>query len=304
MVMPKLNRFFVWLVGLMPFAACTEDITLEAPQYKHVPVVEGYLTDEYKRHEVILSYTAPLYDTVREMISGAKVYAATGNDTIYYYEQPDNPGHYLTDSVAGKKRHWYRFEASIPSSISHSGSFRMYADAYLPNNVDHIDSLKLLPLLNEQGLPFVDESAAICICPYFQTLSATNIVYKVDLYLNGHHFKNRPSELFQLFPMGGYAGCYFNGPEMLQNNVEVPVGIMNKVYMHDGYTVGLKLSSITRDYMYFLYEQKLSIGVNPIMGAYQTTASNIFSNCDAVGWFCTTSVVYAEAIYDDSIFEQ
>ena len=61
------------VLGLL--ASCTEDIVVEVPQGRRVPVVEGSITDEYKRHEVILSYSTALYDTIgREMISHAEVY--------------------------------------------------------------------------------------------------------------------------------------------------------------------------------------------------------------------------------------
>ena len=284
---------------LLIVCSCTEKITMDVPEGRKVPVVEGSMTDEYKRHEVILSYSSDMYSDEKEMISGAEVYVIFSGDTIYYYEQEDKPGHYLTDSVAGQKRKRYHLEVRVPENTLLDWPLRMYADTYMPNNVDQIDSLALLPLLTEEGIPFVDEQAAVCVCPYFQTLSDTGIVYNVELFLDGKRFKNRPSQLFQLFRMQGYAGYYFNGPEMLKDNVEVPVGIMNKSYMREGRVVKLKLHSISRDYMYFLLNQKLSIGVNPIMGAYPANYSNIFSNCDAIGWFSTTSVVSAEAVFHD-----
>ena len=55
--------------------------------------------------------------------------------------------------------------------------------------------------------------------------------------------------------------------------------------------------SISKDYMYYLFNQKLAIGVNPIMGAFPAMYTNIMSNCGAIGWFSATSVIGAEAIY-------
>lgn len=287
------------LLGIMLVCSCTEEIVVDPPVGKKVPVVEGCFTDEYKCHEVVLSYTSELYSDNVEMITGASVYVAGGGDTIYFHELENNPGHYLTDSVAGHRRRWYHLEVNVPENTLLNLPLRMYADSYLPKNVDQIDSIGLLPLLNEEGIPFVDEEAAVCVCPYFQTLSDSSMVYSVELYLNGKKFKNRPSQLINLFSMRGYAGYYFNGPEMLENNVEVPVGIMNKSYMHEGDVVGLKMCSITKDYQYFLYNQKLSIGSNPIMGAFPANLTNMFSNCDAIGWFSTVSVAYGEAVYHE-----
>ena len=281
------------------FAACTEKITIDPPKEKVVPVVEGSFTNEYKQHEVILSYSSEVYSHETTMISGAEVYVESHGDTIWYHEQPNNPGHYLTDSVAGIKNRWYHLEINVEENELHSSPIRMYADSKMPNNVTQIDSVGLLPLLNEEGIPFADDEAAVCVCPYFQTLNDPNIVYNVELYLNGKRFKNRPSKLFDLFAMEGYAGYYFNGPEMLQDNIEIPVGIMNKSYLHEGDVVKVKLISITKDYMYFLFNQKLAIGINPIMGAFPANMSNIFSNCDAIGWFSTTSAAEGEGIYHE-----
>ena len=295
-----LHRWLMCL-SLMGFLACSEDITLDPPEGKMRPVVEGSFTNELKQHEVILSYSTDLYSHEKKMISGAEVYVTNNNnhDTVWYHEQPDQPGHYLTDSVAGRKQRWYHLQVNVEENELYDFPIHMYAESKMPNNVNQIDSLGLLPLLNDEGIPFVNDSAAVCVCPYFQTLSDPNIVYNVELYLNGKRFNNRPSKLFNLFSMQGYAGYYFNGPEMLENNIEIPVGIMNKSYMHEGDVVKLKLVSITKDYLYFLISQKLAVGVNPIMGAFPSNLSNIFSNCGAIGWFSTTTVVEAEGVYHE-----
>ena len=293
-----------FLLGVCLLTACTEDIIMDVPEGKRVPVVEGAFSDEYKRHEVILSYSSALYDTVgREMISNAEVFVVSGGDTIWYYEQEDNPGHYLTDSVAGRKNRWYHLEVTVEENSLYEWPLRMYSDAKMPNNAAGIDSIGLRPKLDENDIPLVDDAAAVCICPYFQTLNDASIVYNVELYLNGRIFKNRPSKLFNLFPMQGYAGYYFNGPEMLHNNVEIPVGIMNRSYLHEGAVVKVKLYSISKDYRYFLMGQKMAIGNNPAMGAFPAMYSNIFSNCDAIGWFNATSVIEGEGVYHESVFQ-
>lgn len=303
MVNRKLHIGLMAVLGLC-IASCTEDIVMEVPEGRKVPVVEGSITDECKRHEVILSYSSELYSTDgSEMISGAEVYVTSRNDTIWYYEQENKPGHYLSDSVAGIKNRRYHLEIIAEENTLYSTPIRMYADTKMSNNASGIDSVGLLPLRNEEGIPFIDERAAVCVCPYFQTLSDPDIVYLVELYLNGRRFNNRPSKLFNLYPMEGYAGYYFNGPEMLKNNTEVPVGVMNKSYLHEGDVIGVKLYSISKDYQYFLVGQKLAIGANPVMGAFPAMFSNIFSNCNAIGWFNATSVIEGEGIYHEALFQ-
>ena len=167
--MAKKINYFSLLFGIgMLTASCTEEITLDLPEGRKVPVVEGSITNEFKRHEVILSYSSELYNTEdAEMISGAEVYIVGGGDTIWYYEQEDKPGHYLTDSVAGRKNRRYHLEVNVENNTLFSRPINMYADTKMSNNASGIDSLGLLPLRNKQGIPFVDDSAAVCICPYF-----------------------------------------------------------------------------------------------------------------------------------------
>lgn len=295
----------VCLLGLGMLASCTEEIVMEVPQGKRIPVIEGSITDEFKQHEVILSYSSALYDTMgREMIPHAEVYVTSGDDTIWYHEQENKPGHYLTDSVAGVKNRWYHLEVTVEENTLYSRPLRMYVDSKMSNNARGIDSVCLIPKRDENNIPLVDDAAAVCVCPYFQTLADSSIVYNVELYLNGRLFKNRPSKLFNLFPMNGYAGYYFNGPEMLQNNIEIPVGIMNKSYLDEGDVVTVKLYSISKDYMYFIVAQKLAIGVNPVMGAFPAMFTNVFSNCDAIGWFNATSVIVGEGVYHEDIFQE
>lgn len=298
------KHYFGLLIGLgLIMASCTEDIVMDLPAGRKIPVLEGSISNEFKRHEIILSYSSELYSTEDiEVISGAEVYVISGNDTIWYNEQEDKPGHYLTDSVAGIKNRWYHLKVEMEGD--NSSPLFINGESKMANNANRIDSLGLLPLRNKQGIPFVNDSAAVCICPYFQALSDPDIVYNVELYLNGKLFKNRPSKLMNLFSMKGYAGYYFNGPEMLKDNVEIPVGIMNKVYLHDGDVIKVRLYSISQDYMYFLLEQKLAVGVNPIMGAFSAMFSNLISDCFAIGWFNAISVIEAENVYHESMFQQ
>lgn len=303
--MLKRNCYLVFLLGFGLLASCTEDVVMDVPQGRRVPVVEGTITNEFKRHEVILSYSSAMYDTTgREMITNAEVYVTSNDDTIWFYEQENKPGHYLSDSVAGRKNRWYHLEVNVEENSLYSWPLRMYVDTKMSNNTVRIDSVGLLPKRDANNIPLVDDAAAVCVCPYFQTLADSSIVYNVELYLNGKLFKNRPSKLFNLFPMKGYAGYYFNGPEMLNNNIEIPVGIMNKSYLDEGDVVKVKLYSISKDYMYFIVGQKLAIGVNPVMGAFPAMFTNVFSNCDAIGWFNATSVIEGEGIYHEDIFQE
>ena len=201
--MAKSKLHIGFLLGLaLLTTACTEEIIMDMPEGRKRPVVEGSITDEFKRHEVILSYSSEMYDTDDpEMISGAEVYVRIGSDTIWFYEQDNKPGHYLSDSVSGRRNRAHHLEINVKENTLYSRPIRMYADTKMSNNARGIDSVGLLPLRNEEGLPFVDDEAAVCVCPYFQTLSDASIVYNVEL--------SAPRSIF-LFKDGD--GKFFFGP--------------------------------------------------------------------------------------------
>lgn len=89
----------------MTFFSCREDIIVDLENGEPLIGIEASFTDARKHHEAILSYTADFYNSSDiVMISGARVCVIDGFDTIPYLERPDMPGHYFTDSVAGKRK--------------------------------------------------------------------------------------------------------------------------------------------------------------------------------------------------------
>ena len=127
---------FVAFVGL---TACTEDIVIDIEEGEPMVGVEASFTDELKRHEAILSYTAEFYnkDEIR-MVTGATVFVTDGVDTICYYEDTVRLGHYFTDLIAGRKNTLYRLCIEIPEqdgSIQH-----LFSESLMPDNVECIDT--------------------------------------------------------------------------------------------------------------------------------------------------------------------
>lgn len=283
------------LTMLLVLFSCREDIVIDLEEGEPMIGVEGSFTDEFKRHEVILSHTTDFYNSDDiEMISGAVVYVTDGVDTIPYLEQSDRPGHYLTDSVAGRKKTRYRLMIAIPSDEEPDGYTHLWAESYMADNVDAIDSLvlKMSPLF--EGVSMRD--TVYMLYPYFQSLPDPTIVYMVHLTEDG---VSKHDTLYQVIsiPMAGYAGYYVNGPKMLENNVEIPVGVMLSSEMHDGYLIHLDLLSIPYDYMMFTFNVKTSMGSNPLLGPPTNVMTNIQPSGVGVGWFYAASVVSAETVY-------
>ena len=273
--------------------SCREEIIIDLEEGSPLIGVEGSITDEYKRHEVILSYTADFYNAEEiRMITGAKVVVTDGVDTIPYWEQADQPGHYLTDSVAGRKKTLYTLLVDVPEEGG--GYKRLSAESYMQDNVEEIDSIVLKRTSMFPNVPLWD--TIFMLYPYFQSLPDPSIVYMIKVTQDTVP-QNDTLLQANSIPMAGYAGYYVNGPEMLENTSEIPVAMMTKSELHDGMYIRLDLLSIPSDYMMFVFSVKMAMGSNPMMGPPTNVLTNIQPSREAVGWFYAASVVSKELIY-------
>ena len=283
----------LYLIPRLLLFSCTEDIAIDLEEGNPLIGVEGSITDEFKRHEVVLSYTADFYNSDEiEYITGARVVVTDGVDTIPYLEQKDRPGHYLTDSVAGKKKTLYTLLVDVPDEVE--GFKRLFAESYMADNVDEIDSLVLKTNPMFPGLPMWD--TIFMLYPYFQSLPDPSIVYMIKVTEDTIP-QNDTLLQINCIPMAGYAGYYVNGPEMLEHTSEIPVSMIMASELYDGKKIRLDLFSIPYEYMLFIYNVKLAMGSNPMMGPPTNVMTNIQPSGTAVGFFYAASVVSKEIIY-------
>ncbi len=286
-----------WLFLLAAFAACTEDIVIDVEEGDPLIGVEASFTNELKRHEAILSYSAPFYNQDEiEMISGATVYVTDGSDTVYYHEDLELLGHYFTDSVAGRKNTLYRLcvELPEPDGTVH----RLWAESLMPNNVESIDSLAVKHFNGgNDSIPSVFFFDTIeWVYPYFQSLPDPSIIYMPKVWRNDTLVSDS-SRMNMMIPQGGFAGYYVNGPEMLASNKEIPIAYFFRSKLRDGDRIRADLYSITADYFYYFYSLLMSTGSNPMMGAPANVSTNIQPEGEGVGWFYTASMVSAETVF-------
>lgn len=291
------------LVGLMALmmASCTEDIIIDVEEGERMIGVAATFTDELKCHEAVLSYTDDFYNNNEDirMVTGATVFVTDNVDTIYYIEDATQPGHYFTAPVAGKKKTMYRLCITAPDI--NGEIVDLFAESYIPDNVDCIDSLVLKPYngLND-SIPTVFFGDTIeFLYPYFQSLMDSTIVYMPMISKNDTLLTDTLNDMRMVIPMAGYAGFYVNGPEMQMANKEIPIYYFMKSKLRMGDLVRVDLYSIGADYIYFYYSLMMSTGSNPMLGAPANVSTNIQPEGLAVGWFMTASVVSAETIFDD-----
>lgn len=261
--------------------------------------VEASFTNEMKRHEAIVSYTADFYnkDAIR-MVSEATVFVTDGVDTVYYFEDLEKKGHYYTDSVAGKKNTLYRLCVDVPEADG--DILHLFSESRIPDNVDVIDSIVIKPFNGvDDTMPstFLNDTIE-WVYPYFQSLSNPEIIYSPSIYKNDTLLTDTLSQQ-SLIPVGGYAGYYINGPEMQAANKEIPVYAFMKRNLRNGDRVRLEMCSIPLEYLTYYYTLVMSTGSNPMLGAPSNVATNIQPANQAVGWFLTTSVVSVETVFKD-----
>lgn len=292
----------ILLVGLsmLMVTSCTEDIIIDVEEGDRMIGVAAELTDELKRHEAILSYTDDFYNNSEEirMVTGASVYVTDGIDTVFYTEDSAQPGHYFTTPFAGRKKTLYRFCITAPDIEGEM--VELFAESFLPDNVDHIDSLVMKPFSGgDDTIPTVFFGDTIeFLYPYFQSLYDSTIVYMPMISRNDTLLTDTLNQRM-VIPMAGYAGFYVNGPEMQMANKEIPIYYQRKSELRNGDVFRADLYSIQLDYLFFYYSLLMSNGSNPMLGAPANVSTNIQPSGLGVGWFMTASVVSAETVFEN-----
>ena len=285
------------LLAFVVFSSCTEDIVIDVEKGEPMIGVEASFTDELKQHEAILSYTAEFYNEHEiRMVSGAIVYVTDGVDTVYYFEDVEQKGHYFTDSVAGKKNTLYRLCVEV--SEADGNKHKVYAESLIPDNVESIDSLvvKHFNGMNDTMPSMFLMDTIEWLYPYFQSLPDPNIIYMPMVSKNDTSLTDS-LKVRMMIPQGGFAGYYVNGIEMLESNKEIPIGYFRRSKLRDGDRIHADLYSITPEYYYYFYSLLMSTGSNPMMGAPANVSTNIQPEGEGVGWFFTASVVSAETVF-------
>lgn len=285
---------------LLLAVSCTEDIIIDIEEGDPMVGIEAYFSNELKRHEAILSYTADFYnkDDI-QMISGATVYVTDGVDTVYYVEDVEQKGHYFTESVAGKKNTVYTLCVDVTETDGER--LHLFAESLLPDNVEYIDSLVIKPYNGaEDTVPSTTfwGDTIEWVYPYFQSLPDPTIIYAPAVYKNDTLLNDTLTQQMMI-PVGGYAGYYINGSEMQEENKEIPVYFFMKKDLKQGDHIRVVLRSLPTDYLYFFYTLAMSSGSNPMLGAPSNVATNIYPAEKGVGWFFTESVVSAEVVFED-----
>ena len=289
-----MKKTLIILSIIIGFVACTEKMKIDVAEGERLVGVSGSITDEYKHHEVILSYTEDFYGGAPEMISDAIVYVLDGADTMWF-EETEEPGYYQSvDEFAGQIGHSYHLSIDFTNE---DGNHHYFADSKMNINIDAIDSIKIKPwVFNALEVPDY-----LGVYPYFQTTDDPNTYYMAKVRINDRIIGGDTLTECELFETYGYAGIYFNGPLMVAIAGEFPIyGLSQKdslEVVHKGDTVTLDMWSIPRDYAHYIFEIAASAGTNPMMGTPSNVRTNIYPEGTAVGCFHASSLRQCSVIY-------
>lgn len=289
-----MKRALIILSSIILLTACTEKMRIDTQEGVRLVGVSGSITDEYKRHEVIISRTESFYGGDPEMISDAIVFVVDGTDTIWF-EESENPGIYLSvNEFAGETNHIYHLSIDFSDE---KGDHHFFAESQMKENVECIDSIRV----KKWTYNALESEHRLGVYPYFQTTDDPHTYYMARVEINGNMVGGDTLTKCELFELYGLAGLYFNSAMMINLVGEFPIYGLNQKdslqVVHIGDTVTLDLWSIPRDYAHYIFEIASSTGTNPMMGTPTNVSTNIYPEGEAVGCFHASSLRQCSVIY-------
>lgn len=297
-----MKKYLIIITLTLSLFSCTDNIIIDTQEGPELVGVSGYITNEYKKHQIILSRTADFYSTEDiEMISDAEVFVYDGFDTIYFEETGKNGYYETVDSVAGVIGRTYNLNVNI---FDEDGQHDYYAQSIMRENTPKIDSL-IIKDIALGGMQF-DVTG---LYAYFQSDEDPLTNYLVNIAINDS-LLNESLLKCSAYSLAGASGLYVNGPEFVELFGELPLHVFSGAYVADengnfvntspineGDTITLYLYSITPEFSKYISDINGNIGSNPMMGMPHNVSTNIYPQGKAVGFFEASSVVTSHLIY-------
>lgn len=299
-----MKRFFYIISSMFLLLSCTKEITIDTQEGPQLVGISGYITNEYKKHEVVISMTADFYSEEEiEMISGAEVFVYDGFDTLYYRET-DKAGHYESiDFWTGVVGRTYKLYVNI---FDDEGVHSFHAESRMRENVSQIDSIAIKDYVFGE----FDYEGILGMYPYFQSLADDNTYYLVNAAINDSLVRKSLLKC-GTYSLYGLSGLYVNGEFManLVGEQSVFTFYDGSVYdgnlteddslrvLNKGDKVSMIMYSITPGFAGYKSDISSSSGTNPMMGMPYNVRTNIYPKEEAVGYFEAASVVTKSIIY-------
>ena len=295
--------------------SCVEDFRIDTENGEHLVGINGYFTNEYKKHQIVISKTTDFYsEEDAEMISGAEVFIHDGIDTIYFKET-DRKGYYETiDSVAGIEGRTYYLSVNI---VDDDGLHNYYSQSTMRENISQIDSIVVKEVEDTFTSNFMGAASYTMtnLYPYFQSVDDPDASYLINIIVNDTAVLNKSFLSCSSLSLKHLAGMYFNGSEMANMIGEQSVHTFkttqtylenDSIYIQDmnyypvateGDKITLCIYSVNPEFITYCTDIMSSFGSNPMMGMPHNVATNIYPGGTAVGFFEALSLTKASFIY-------
>jgi len=256
----------------MTMSACTERIDIDLDQTYVRLAVEGYITPEAGKQYIKLTKTSDyFYNNTPPTVSGAVVQITTGDSTVIFTEDSQNPGYYVApEGFVGVPESTYQLDIELQEAINQSRNYQSMET--MPHQTNSIDSITLE--YNPRWERWLVHLYAL--------EPATVDYYLFDAINNGVLITDSIQRKFIS------EDKLFNGN---QTNGAV-VQVLNKDEVSPGDTITLVLSNITKEYYDFILSVQEEIQAkNPL---FSGPAANVNSNVevDAVGYFAAFPSTY------------
>lgn len=286
--MKNFKLLTITLLTSLLLSSCIDDIEIETQEGPQLIGINGYISDEYKKHQVVISKTRDFYSNEEiEMISEAEVFVSDGFDTIYY-EETDKKGYYETrDSVAGIPGRTYNLYVNL---IDEDGEHNYHSQSTMRIINTEIDSL-VLKEFEIGGMSFED---VIGLYPYFQSDPDPTTTYLVNVAINDSLISESVLDC-STYSLSGLSGLYVNGPEFIKLLGELPMHIFGDIEKGD--VIKAYFYSITPEFSRYISDINSNIGTNPMMGMPYNVSSNIYPGGKAVGFFEAFSTINSTITY-------
>lgn len=296
-----------FIVSTILTSCIDENFKIDVPEGDRLIGINGYITNEYKKHEIVISKTMDFYSEEDiEMISGAEVFVYDDTDTIHF-EETDKKGHYQTiDSVAGIIGTTYHLNVTY---IDDEGEHTFYSESMMRENTPQIDSMAIKKISNSFFPGVID--TAVNLYPYFMSVDDPESNYLINIVVNDTSYYADSYLNCKSLSLQGLSGMYFNGAEMVSLVGEQSIHtIENTSYYQNGSSysysypaiekgdeVTVYLYSTTPEFATYYNDVIFSFESNPMMGTPYNVSTNIQPYGKAVGFFEALSVVSASIIY-------
>ncbi len=251
------------LIAALALTGCTEYIEMKPANYQKVLIVDGTLTNEFKKHHVKLSHTKMIDEPNFPLVSGASVSVFTGDSSIIYIENDTLPGYYFSE-VPFKGIPGSSYKLVITGIDINEDSI---IDYYTSNAIMG-DSLAIDSVTYEYNPKW--EATAIMLWAYEP---ATLNYYNFKAWVNDTLVTDTLFE-YQVRDDGIVNGIYIQGIPFQFLQDEKPDELIET-----GDTLTLEIENIDENYYNYLQSARDEyFGYNPLFGGLP---ANVFTNIES-----------------------